>query len=220
MHEWLYEKAKCLKSEIEGKGWDNLTHENLEESCYISKILRNLIEVDQAYNVIEAMKKAENDENMEMIERFTDYPERRYYNTNRYMNGRYAPKGRGRMMYDEKYKPMDVDMYRDEDYDSMRQLDRKMGRMYYTAPTGNTGMNTMSTTNGMTTTRDVREGNAGKARVRYYESKSTNDKNTKMHELDEYMQSLSKDVTEMIVDASPEEKTLLKSKLQTLMAKI
>ena len=41
-----------------------------------------------------------------------------------------------------------------------------------------------------------------------------------MRELEKYMQELSGDITEMIGDASPEEKNMLKSKLQTLATKV
>ena len=42
----------------------------------------------------------------------------------------------------------------------------------------------------------------------------------KMKELEDYMKELSTDVTEMIEGASPEEKTMLKNKMQVLMQKI
>ena len=41
-----------------------------------------------------------------------------------------------------------------------------------------------------------------------------------MKELEDYMKELSSDVTEMIEGASPEEKTMLKQKMQVLMSKI
>lgn len=41
-----------------------------------------------------------------------------------------------------------------------------------------------------------------------------------MEELEKYMKELAKDITEMIQDASPEETTLLKSKLTNLAEKI
>ena len=46
------------------------------------------------------------------------------------------------------------------------------------------------------------------------------DKQLKMRELEKYMNELSGDITEMIADATPEEKSILKSKLQTLTTKI
>lgn len=41
-----------------------------------------------------------------------------------------------------------------------------------------------------------------------------------MKELEKYMQELSSDITEMIEEASPEEKQFLSSKISTLASKI
>jgi hypothetical protein len=41
-----------------------------------------------------------------------------------------------------------------------------------------------------------------------------------MQELDSYMQELTSDITEMIADASPEEKQLLQQKISVLATKI
>ena len=74
--------------------------------------------------------------------------------------------------------------------------------------------------------RDGREGRSGQSRRSYMETKEMNKGNTpqekqeKMKELEKYMGELSGDITEMISDASNEEKTMLKSKLQTLVQKI
>ena len=74
--------------------------------------------------------------------------------------------------------------------------------------------------------RDGREGRSGRSRRSYMETKEMNkgnsseEKQMKMKELENYMKELSEDVTEMIGDASPEEKSMLKTKLQTLTQKI
>lgn len=69
--------------------------------------------------------------------------------------------------------------------------------------------------------RDSREGRSGEKRRGYMEAKEMGkDKQSKMKELEEYMKELSTDVTEMIGDASPEEKSMLKTKMQTLLQKI
>ena len=74
--------------------------------------------------------------------------------------------------------------------------------------------------------RDGREGRSGQSRRSYMETKemrkgnSPEDKQHKMKELEKYMGELSGDITEMISDASNEEKTMLKTKLQTLAQKI
>lgn len=74
--------------------------------------------------------------------------------------------------------------------------------------------------------RDGREGRSGQSRRSYMETKEVNKGNTpqekqeKMKELEKYMGELGSDITEMISGASNEEKTMLKSKLQTLVQKI
>lgn len=74
--------------------------------------------------------------------------------------------------------------------------------------------------------RDSREGRSGQSRRSYMETKEMNkgnsqqEKQEKMKELENYMKELSTDVTEMISDASPEEKSMLKQKLQVLMQKV
>ena len=69
--------------------------------------------------------------------------------------------------------------------------------------------------------RDYREGRSPKARRMYMESKEMrHSKSTKMHDLEQYMKELSSDITEMIEEASPEEKELLTNKLNHLAAKI
>ena len=46
------------------------------------------------------------------------------------------------------------------------------------------------------------------------------DKQAKMRELEKYTKELAEDVTEMISDATPEERTLLRQKMQMMIQKI
>lgn len=57
-------------------------------------------------------------------------------------------------------------------------------------------------------------------RRRYMDGKRYNDKQTQMQELEKYTQELAGDLTDMIKDASPEEKALLQQKIQMLASKI
>jgi hypothetical protein len=67
----------------------------------------------------------------------------------------------------------------------------------------------------------MREGRSGQSRRGYMDAKEQGaDKQAKMKELESYMKDLSEDVSEMISNASPEEKSLLKQKMQVLMQKI
>ncbi len=69
--------------------------------------------------------------------------------------------------------------------------------------------------------RDVREGKSPISRKNYMESKELHQgMSVQMKELEKYLQELSQDITEMIRDASPEEKAVLQQKLSTLATKI
>lgn len=69
--------------------------------------------------------------------------------------------------------------------------------------------------------RDEREGRSHMSRRMYMEAKDMKrDKATQLRELEKYMQELSQDITEMIADASPEEKQYLEKKITALASKI
>lgn len=69
--------------------------------------------------------------------------------------------------------------------------------------------------------RDEREGRSHISRRMYMEAKDMKrDKATQLRELEKYMQELSQDITEMIADASPEEKQYLEKKITALASKI
>lgn len=55
---------------------------------------------------------------------------------------------------------------------------------------------------------------------RYMDAKMHNDKNMQMKELEQYTQELATELTDMIKDASPEEKQLLQQKITLLAQKI
>ena len=69
--------------------------------------------------------------------------------------------------------------------------------------------------------RDYREGRSPMSRRGYMESKEKHQaKNVQMQELEKYLNELSQDITEMVSEASPEEKTMLSQKLSTLATKM
>ncbi len=120
-------------------------------------------------------------------------------------------------------------------YPDYRDMDRSQGRMYYEdrgMDYGGSmrGRNNYESRMNMNTDRregypmeirDVREGRSPVSRKNYMESKELH-KGTpaQMKELEKYLQELSQDITEMIADASPEEKTVLQQKLSILASKI
>lgn len=112
--------------------------------------------------------------------------------------------------------------------DTYRYMDRDNGHMYYTDKMrhyqGDYSYGAEHHEPYAETTvyeRDPREGKSALRRKMYMEGKENKkSKDQQMKELEAYMQELSTDVTEMIRDASPEEKAILRQKMTTLASKI
>lgn len=108
-----------------------------------------------------------------------------------------------------------------------RDMDRTGGRMYYPSngSSNNSSSGSMRGYSDMemypTELRDYREGRSPVIRKTYMEGKQTHQtKDAQMKELEKYMQELTQDITEMIQDASPEEKQMLQQKISMLATKI
>ena len=223
--------AEAIKCEFD-KGIENV---NTAEMGKATDMLKDAAEAEYYARIAKAMEDAEKEDEesqkymlKQLKEEYGEDDGRRYYDNYRYMRtGRFAPKGRGTYMPRRGYETpieyhMTPEMYREHDPEYYRDMDRDMGRMYYTE-TGMRGNMGNSSRTGM---RDGREGRSGASRRSYIETKemhpdnSQESKQMKMKELEKYMGELSGDITEMIAGASNEEKTMLKAKLQTLMQKI
>lgn len=213
MHKFAKQIMECVKTKVEAMGIDNIEGQHLEELEKWTEIAKNIVCYDKDYNIVEAMKEAENDDNMRAIEMYEDYPERRYYDNYRYKtSGRFAPKGKGSYMpqrgYEEPpYYHMNPDMYREHTPEYYRDMDRENGRLYFSEPI-------------------TMESRYDKAKRGYEESKITHKENTpehkkaKMKDLEMYLKELSEDVTQLLADATPEERSMVKNKMQILTQKI
>ena len=213
MHKFAKQIMECVKTKVEAMGIDNIEGQHLEELEKWTEIANNIVCYDKDYNIVEAMKEAENDDNMREIEMYEDYPERRYYDNYRYKtSGRFAPQGKGSYMprrgYEEPpYYHMNPDMYREHTPEYYRDMDRIDGKMYYTEPV-------------------TMESRYDKAKRGYEESKRAQKENTpehkqaKMKDLEMYLKELSEDVTQLLTDATPEERSMVKNKMQVLTQKI
>lgn len=223
--------AEAIKCEFE-KGIENV---NTAEMGKATDMLKDAAEAEYYARIAKAMEEAEKEDEesqkymlKQLKEEYGEDDGRRYYDNYRYMRtGRFAPKGRGTYMPRRGYETpieyhMTPEMYREHDPEYYRDVDRDMGRMYYTE----TGMSGNTGNSSRTGIRDGREGRSGMSRRSYMQTKemhpdnSQESKQAKMKELEKYMGELSGDITEMIAGASNEEKTMLKAKLQTLMQKI
>lgn len=162
-----------------------------EEMGKVADILKDLCEAEYYATITKAMDESEYGVDYDEDGRKGYRGQPRSSRTGRYMRRGY-----------EEMMPM-------SDMEHMRDMDRGMGHMYYPE-----------------NMHDAKEGRSGQFRKGYMEAKemhrgnSPEEKKEKMKELEKYMQELGTDITEMITDASPEEKNMLKAKLQTLMTKI
>lgn len=116
-----------------------------------------------------------------------------------------------------------------------RGIERKGGYMYYpTGPNGDTTWGGNMDSAGMMGNggrvvnyytdpmmRDPRQGRSPMRRRMYMEGKEAHhDATSQLKELEAYLQELSTDITEMIKDASPEERATLHQKMSMLADKI
>lgn len=216
MHKWAKQIMECVKAKVDGIGIDNFEGQNLDDLKDFTEIAKNIACFDKDYRIVEAMEKSEDNEDiMRMLEQYEDYPGRRYYDHYRYANGRFAPKGKGtyRRGYEEPpYYHMPIN-YNDPEY--MRDMDKGMGRMYYTEPV-------VSDNNSSHTI----ESGYDRAKRNYTETKEMHKNNTpedkehKMKALDGYIKELGGDITQLIGDMTAEERNLMRTKLSTLVSKL
>ena len=216
MHKWAKQIMECVKAKVDGIGIDNFEGQNLDDLKDFTEIAKNIACFDKDYRIVEAMEKSEDNEDiMRMLEQYEDYPNRRYYDHYRYANGRFAPKGKGtyRRGYEEPpYYHMPIN-YNDPEY--MRDMDKGMGRMYYTEPvvSDNSSSHTI-------------ESGYDRAKRHYTETKEMHKNNTpedkehKMKALDGYIKELGGDITQLIGDMTAEERNLMRTKLSTLVSKL
>lgn len=203
IHEMLEKLTECAKTQFD-KGVSNV---DTCEMGAVTDMIKDLSEAEYYRTLTNAMNDSDTEGVLEMFDRYGTG--RRYYDHYRYTDGRFAPKGHGtyRRGYSEPpYYHMTPEQYRD--------MDRYDGRMYFTETSASSKM------------RDAREGKSGISRKTYMENKelhkanTTQDKEAKVHDLGNYMTDLANDMAEIISDATPEEKTMLKNKLTALVAKI
>ena len=216
MHKWAKQIMECVKAKVDGIGIDNFEGQNLDDLKDFTEIAKNIACFDKDYRIVEAMEKSEDNEDIiRMLEQYEDYPDRRYYDHYRYANGRFAPKGKGtyRRGYEEPpYYHMPIN-YNDPEY--MRDMDKGMGRMYYTEPTVSDSGSSHTIESGY-----------DRAKRNYTETKEMHKNNTpedkehKMKALDGYIKELGGDITQLIGDMTAEERNLMRTKLSTLVSKL
>lgn len=193
MLECLVDKAKAtLDSGIDAVD----THEFGE----VVDAIKDLNDSIYRATIVKAMKDAEEeDEKAEEFARLSGDSDRMYYGGRKHSSMRYYGTPYYRDPQRTGYIP---DTYRDE-------------RMYYTEnssatmPRNGTSMSRYDTARrNYTETRDAHKGN------------TTDDKEAKMHELENYLNEISSDISELVSNMTPEEKNLARSRINVLATKI
>lgn len=204
MHEMIEKLSEAAECEF-SKGIENV------DTCEMGKVVDMMKDLSEAMyyrTLTKAMQESDTEEIMEMFDKYGD-DGKRYYDMWRYKSGRFAPKGRGtRRGYDEPpYYHMTPDQYKEHEPEYWRDLDRKDGKMYFTEPV-------------------TMESRYEKAKRGYKEAKhahtsnTAEDKQAKMKDLEAYLKELSEDVTQLLSDATPEERAMVRGKMQVLTQKI
>lgn len=185
----------------------NLSNVDAQELGAAIDMISDLSEAIYYCTITEAMEKSEKEREhhqpmyMMMGDRYPDYNRDMDRNNGKmYYNG----DGRGRSpIYNEDEKTY-YPMYMDGASNGSNGNGSNGGSAYYPLEM-----------------RDYREGRSPMSRKMYMEAKEMHhDKAKQMKELENYMHELSQDITEMIHDASPEEKQLLQQKISALAGKI
>lgn len=224
MHEMIEKLTKCAEMELE-KGIDKIDAEEMGE---VTDMIKDLAEAEYYAKISKAMDEAEYGEDYDYRGAYDEHERKGYRGQRRDSRGRYMSR-RG-------YMPMMYD-YDWDDMEYQRDMDRNShNRMYYTdgnmGGSSSSGMNnsSMGSQGGSRGYSDGGRGNSesryDRARRGYEESKamhksgSVEDKKKNMESLEHYMKELSEEMAELIESMDASEKTMVRSKLQTLAQKV
>lgn len=203
MHCMIEKLTECAEQELL-KGVECV---DTAEMGAVVDMIKDLSEAMYHRTLQKTMEESDTEDIMDMFDRYGE--DRRYYDHYRYADGRFAPKGRGsyRRGYEEPpYYHMTPEMYRD--MENRRDMDRSNGKMYYSEPMSNMESSYDRAKRNYTETKDLHRNN------------TQQDKEAKMRSLEEYFREISSDITSLVADMTPEEKTMLKAKVSALATKL
>lgn len=183
MHKWAKSLMECVKTKVDGIGIDNF---DMEKLCELEKwvcIGEKIAEYDYYYNIVKAMEESGAEYGVDYDER-GKFDEKKYYSRPRDSRGRYMRRG---------YESDDM---MPSDYEYMtenRDMDRNMGKMYYSEPMSR----------------------YENAKRHYTETKMSGSHNEQegVHSVESIANVITDDVKELMPKMSPSERTMLKQKL-------
>ena len=101
MHKWAKQIMECVKAKVDGIGIDNFEGQNLDDLKDFTEIVKNIVEFDKEYLIVEAMENSKDD-----YRRYTEPPY--YHMPVNYIDMEYMrdmDKSRGKMYYSEPIAP-------------------------------------------------------------------------------------------------------------------
>lgn len=206
----LKKMKECLIGVAEGQVYGNLDKVNAQELGEVMDMIKDLSEAVYYCTITESMEKQAWEEQESM-----------YYTPYMYNQG--APDGGRAPMYKDNRGGM-IRRYDDgqTSYSMYHDRDAGMypGQREPMIPAPYVYRDGMMRDPSHAMMRDPKEGRSGERRRMYMDGKGHKDKVKQMQELEQYMQELATDITEMIQDASPEEKQLMQNRIATLAAKV
>lgn len=229
MHNMIEKLTKCAEMEFE-KGVENVDTKEMGE---VVDIIKDLAEAMYYRTLVVAMEDNEYGEDYDEYGPMEDgrrgyRGQTRSKTSGRYMSIRDGRRSnRGRRGYDEPMGDYEMtpEMYRMYSPEYYRDMDRDAGRLYYTSNLSSGNMSSQSSSRGYSD-GGQQTSRTENARRGYVEAKemhkgnSAEDKEVKKKELDKWMTEFSSDVKQMVSEMTPEEKTVLKTKLQNLHSSI
>lgn len=214
MHKWAKSMADSLKAKVDEIGVSNIDGEMLCDLEKWASVIASITQFDKDYKIVEAMEDAEAEDIVDMAD------ERRYYRGQpRTASGRFKRRGYSDDMY---YPQRDMDrgygrMYFDEDMipseyrDASKRVASPYDGMFFVSNMGRTGHD------GMGMQHDSRMGKSGMSRRTYMESKEMGkDKETKIKDLDKYLDELKEDMMEMVKGMTSDEKVMWQQRLSNM----
>lgn len=203
----------CVEKQISG----NLEYTNAQELGEAVDMIKDLSEAIYYCTITEAM------EGKDKMKEGGHYPAAHYYGEHT-RTGNYPsdPMYSSYPMYygdssSSYYTPI---MYAQDGNRQSMGESRNYSPMMYASQGGSTSYMYHSGDGMYPPTYVEHDGRSYVMRRRYMDGKRYNDKQSQMQELERYAQELTSDITDMIKDASPEEKALLQQKITTLASKI
>lgn len=222
---------KEIKEIVAEQAYEQLKHNldkvDTKELGEVIDMIKDTAEAAYYCSVVEAMEKAEeeakeNGNTVYYTERYLPYYPVRYLDWDRNDKERYMDDKYGRMYADTR------SMNSNDQGGTRYATDRRRSDGRYTADRDGDGRYNENRYHDMPyydfmepVARDLREGRSPRTRRMYMEAKQQHQgKEVQLQELEKYMGELSQDVTEMIADATLEEKQMLHKKLAALTNKI